>query len=108
EGERLVAAERKALLQVAVGASLFLMVAFWILLDRILVRRVNRLDEAMRAVSEGKREVAMLAEGSDELANLGKGFNLMLAQVRASDAEKNRSLEEARRDLASKERLATM
>src|SRR5436305_12910879 len=32
EAEHLVAAERKALLQVAVGASLFLVVAFWILL----------------------------------------------------------------------------
>src|SRR5437763_11427520 len=43
EAERLVAAERKALLQVAVGASLFLMIAFWILLDRILVRRIHDL-----------------------------------------------------------------
>src|SRR6266849_4635360 len=53
EGERLVAAERKALLWVAVGASLFLLIAFWILLGRILVRRVSALEGAMRAVEGG-------------------------------------------------------
>src|SRR5207237_1443963 len=43
EAERLVAAERRALFAVAVGAGLFLVAAFWILVGRILVRRLGQL-----------------------------------------------------------------
>src|SRR5205085_10271370 len=70
EGERLVAAERGALLEVAVGASLFLVIAFWILLGRILIRRVSALQLAMRAVEGGLLDVKAPgpAQGGDELA----------------------------------------
>src|SRR5437763_5394578 len=131
EAERLVAAERKALLQVAVGASIFLIVAFWILLGRILIRRVSALQLAMRAVEGGLLDVKAPgpAEGGDELAYLARGFNRMLAQIRGFNAEltarieeataelmqKNRELTDlnellvaARRDLTSKERLAAL
>src|SRR5437762_3517381 len=131
EAERLVAAERKALLQVAVGASLFLIVAFWILLGRILIRRVSALQVAMRAVEGGRLDVRAPGppQGGDELAYLSRGFNQMLAQIRGFNAElthkieeataeltrKNRDLEElnellvaARRDLTSQERLAAL
>jgi len=131
EAERLVAAERKALLQVAVGASLFLIVAFWILLGRILIRRVSALQLTMRAVEGGHLDVRAPGPeaGGDELAYLARGFNQMLARIRGFNAElthrieeataeltrKNRDLEElnellvaARRDLTSKERLAAL
>ena len=131
EAERLVAAERKALLQVAVGASVFLVVAFWILLGRILIRRVSALQVAMRAVEGGLLDVKAPgpAEGGDELSYLSRGFNRMLAQIRGFNAEltgkieeataeltrKNRDLAElnellveARRDLTSNERLAAL
>src|SRR5438552_4008655 len=131
EAERLVTAERRALLQVAVGASLFLVVAFWILLGRILIRRVSALQLAMRAVEGGLLDVQAPGprEGGDELAYLARGFNRMLAQIRGFNAEltkkieeataeltkKNRDLEElnellvaARRDLTSQERLAAL
>ncbi|HEY4885249.1 MAG TPA: ATP-binding protein [Myxococcales bacterium] len=131
EAERLVAAERKALLQVAVGASLFLIVAFWILLGRILIRRVSALQLTMRAVEGGHLEVRAPgpAQGGDELAYLARGFNQMLAQIRGFNAELTRKIEEAtaeltrknrdlaelnellvtaRRDLTSKERLAAL
>jgi two-component system, NtrC family, sensor kinase len=131
EAQRLVAAERKAFLQVAVGASLFLVVAFWILLGRILIRRVSSLQLTMRAVEGGLYDVKVPGpeEGGDELAYLARGFNRMLAQIRGFNAEltrkideataeltsKNRDLEslnellvEARRDLTSQERLAAL
>src|SRR5207237_6301034 len=131
EAERLVAAERRALLQGAVGASLFLIVAFWILLGRILIRRVSALQLTMRAVEGGHLDVKAPgpAQGGDELAYLARGFNQMLTQIRGFNAElthkieeataeltrKNRDLEElnelpvdARRDLTSKERLAAL
>ena len=120
EAEHLVAAERKALLQVAMGASVFLVVAFWILLGRILIRRVSALQLTMRAVEGGLLDVHAPGprEGGDELAYLARGFNRMLAQIRGFNAEltkKNRDLEElnellvaARRDLTSQERLAAL
>ena len=131
EAERLVAAERRALLFVAVGAGLFLVAAFWILLGRILVRRVGQLSDTMRAVEGGAMTVAAPApeEGGDELAYLARGFNRMLAQIRGFNEElqariadatveltrKNRALEElnellvaARRDLTAQERLAAL
>src|SRR5438105_3561445 len=131
EAERLVAAERKGLLEVAVGASVFLIIAFWILLGRILIRRVSALQLAMRAVEGGLLDVKAPgpAEGGDELAYLSRGFNRMLAQIRGFNAELTRKIEEAtaelteknrelselnellvdaRRDLTSKERLAAL
>ena len=106
EAERLVAAERKALLQVAVGASLFLVIAFWILLGRILIRKVSALQLAMRAVEGGLLDVTAPgpAEGGDELAYLARGFNRMLAQIRGFNAELNRKIEEATAELTSKNR----
>jgi two-component system NtrC family sensor kinase len=129
EAERLVAAERRALLATAVAASLFLIAAFWILLGRILVRRVDLLSATMRSVENRQYDVSAPAEGGDELAYLARGFNRMLAQIRGFNAElrgkiedataeltaKNRALEElnellvaARRDLTAQERLAAL
>src|SRR5438105_12003289 len=131
EAERLVSAERPPLFAVAVGAGLFLVAAFWILLGRILVRRVGQLSDTMRAVEGGALTVAAPApdEGGDEIAYLARGFNRMLAQIRGFNEElqariadataeltrKNRALEElnellvaARRDLTAQERLAAL
>jgi two-component system NtrC family sensor kinase len=131
EAERLVSAERRALLATAVAASLFLVGAFWILLGRILVRRVDLLSATMRSVEDGQYDVSAPgpAQGGDELAYLARGFNRMLAQIRGFNAElrgkiedataeltaKNRTLEElnellvaARRDLTAQERLAAL
>ena len=131
EAERLVAAERSALLKVAIGASTFLVVALWIVVGRILVRRVDALQQTMRAVEGGKLDVIAPGpeQGGDELAYLARGFNRMLLQIRGFNAEltrkiehataeltrKNRSLEElnellvaARRDLSAQERLAAL
>ena len=131
EAERLVSAERRALLATAVAASLFLIGALWIVLGWILVRRVDLLSGTMRAVENGLYDVSAPgpAQGGDELAYLARGFNRMLAQIRGFNAElqgkiadataeltrKNRALEElnellvaARRDLTAQERLAAL
>jgi signal transduction histidine kinase len=131
ESDRLAAAERTPLLRVAVGASLFLIAAFWLLLGRLLVRRVGVLADTMRAVETGHYDVEAPApkEGGDELAYLARGFNSMLERIKGFNAElqskieeattelkdKNKALEElnellvaARRDLTAKERLAAL
>jgi signal transduction histidine kinase len=129
EAKRLATVERDALLKVAAGSSMFLVVALWIVVGRILVRRVDALEGTMRAVEGGQLDVVAPgpAHGGDELSYLARGFNRMLAQIRGFNAEltrkiedataeltrKNRTLEElnellvaARRDLTAKERLA--
>src|SRR5437870_438910 len=131
EAERLVSAERRVLFATAVAAGLFLIGAFWILLGRILVRRVDLLSATMRAVENGLYDVSAPGPsvGDDEHAYLAGGFNRMLAQIRGFNAElqariadataeltrKNRALEElnellvaARRDLTAQERLAAL
>src|SRR5689334_5530545 len=89
EAERLVAAERRALLEVAVGASLFLVIAFWIILGRILVTRMSALAGAMRTVEGGHLDATVPGpeHGGDELSYLARGFNRMLAQIRGFNAE---------------------
>ncbi|HTO95915.1 MAG TPA: HAMP domain-containing sensor histidine kinase [Myxococcales bacterium] len=106
EAQRLIAAERRAFLEVAVGASLFLVVAFWILLGRILIRRVSALQLAMRAVEGGLLDVKAPGppEGGDELSYLSRGFNRMLAQIRGFNAELTRKIEEATAELTQKNR----
>ena len=131
EAQRITSAERSALLRVALAAALFLSLALWLVVDRILVGRVRSLEGAMRSVEGGHLEVEAPApsKGGDELAYLARGFNRMLAQIRGFNAElqrkiedatqeltrKNRALEElnellvaARRDLTAKERLAAL
>ena len=122
EAENLVRAERKALLQVAVAASLFLFGAFWILLGRLLIRRVSALERTMMAVEQGQLEVTAPQDGRDELAFLGRGFNTMLGRIRELTsgleeqvaertrklAETNEMLVAAQRDLTAKERLAAL
>jgi len=57
-------AERKALLQVAVGAVAVPDRAFWILLGRILIRRVSALQLTMRAVEGGQPGSAGAGSGA--------------------------------------------
>src|SRR5207253_9143967 len=90
--------------RVAVGASLFLIVAFWILLGRLLVRRVGALADTMRAVEQGHYDVEApgAKEGGDELAYLARGFNSMLSRIRGFNAELTRKIEEATTELKEK------
>jgi signal transduction histidine kinase len=131
EAERITQTERSVLLKVALAAALFLSLALWLVVDRILMARVRTLEAAMRAVEQGSlsAEAPAPKSGGDELVYLARGFNRMLAQIRGFNAElqrkiedataeltrKNRTLEElnellvaARRDLTAKERLAAL
>jgi len=131
EASRITMAERSALLKVAIAAAIFLSLALWLVVSRILVSRVRILEATMRAVEGGEFETSVPApaSGGDELSVLARGFNRMLAQIRGFNAqlegkvaaataeltEKNRKLEESneklvvmQRDLTAKERLAAL
>ncbi len=131
EASRITEAERHAILPVAIGAALFLSLALFLGISRILVTRVRILETSMRAVEGGQLNAAVPvpASGGDELAVLARGFNRMLEQIHDNKKEltakvehataeltrKNRALEElnellvnARRDLTAQERLAAL
>jgi signal transduction histidine kinase len=131
EAERITSAERSALLRVALVAVLFLSLALWGIVHRLVVRKVTAIEAAMHAVEAGSLEASAPAPpvGGDELAYLARGFNRMLAEIRGFNAglqkkvedatseltRKNKALEElnellvaARRDLTAKERLAAL
>jgi len=67
------------------GAALAAILAF--LLARRLLRPIDQLAAATRRLASGETGVAVPVEGEDELADLGRSFNLMaseLAQARES------------------------
>ena len=131
EASRITQAERSALLPVALASALFLSMALWFVVSRILVGRVRALESSMRAVEGGQLDVEVQApeSGGDELSYLARGFNRMIEEIRDFNAEltgkveaataeltkKNKALEElnellvvARRDLTAQERLAAL
>ena len=75
--------------------------AFSFLLDRMLTRRVATLLSATREVANGRLDAKAHVTGSDELAELGRGFNQMADNLRAHDAALRASEERlaAHRDL---------
>lgn len=129
EAEELVAATYRGLSQVAVVASALLLVATWLLFDRMVGRRLRGISEVMRAVEGGELRREADARGTDEIAHLSRGLNSMLERLRRFNdelkarvaqattdlARQNRALEEmnealvtARRDASAKERLAAL
>jgi signal transduction histidine kinase len=107
-----------------------------LLIDRVVVRRLDRLGRAMRDVESGDLERRVPVDGRDEVGHLSQGFNRMLEQLSSADkeirafndrlakeieaatmdlsrknvalAQMNRLLNELRRENASKVRLATL
>lgn len=58
---------------IAVGLGL----GFSLLLSKRLVRPIQRIMEATEELSRGKYEIQVPADGTDELARLAEGFNVM-------------------------------
>lgn len=131
EAERVTEAERTALLKVAIAVAVFVSLALWQIVSRMLVQRVRVLESSMRAVEGGQldADVPVAVQGGDELAYLARGFNRMLAQIRGFNAELTRKIDDAtsaltrtnlrlketneqlvivQRDLTAKERLAAL
>lgn len=91
------------LLIYGVALALALVAAFWI--GQGIVRPLERLTSAVRAVSFGNWKVQVHVRGRDEVAELGRGFNRMLGTLDAQsrqilDLEKMESWREMARALA--------
>ncbi len=131
DAETLAEKERRAFLAVTGISGLVLVVAFTLILRRMLARPLEELSSAMARVEEGALdevqvpgtarhdEIGVVARGLEAMLQRVRGFNQQLQErVDAATADlafKNRELGElndllveARRDLTSKEQLAAL
>lgn len=70
------------------GAALAAVLSF--LLARRLLAPIDQLAQATRRVAAGQSDVAVPVEGEDELADLGRSFNAMSAELeRAREAQRS-------------------
>jgi two-component system, NtrC family, sensor kinase len=131
DADQIAVRERTIFLWVTAGSALVLVLAFTLLLGRMLARPLSRLALAMEAVRSGALESPHIpgSERSDEIGVVARGLDAMLQRIRgfsqelqekvdgatADLARKNRALAdlndllvEARRDLTAKEQLAAL
>ncbi len=131
DAEQIAMRERSIFLWVTLVSAVILVLAFTLLLGRMLARPLSRLAETMAAVQSGALESPHIpgAERSDEIGVVARGLDAMLQRVRGFSRElqervdaatgvlarQNRALAdlndllvEARRDLTAKERLAAL
>jgi two-component system OmpR family sensor kinase len=91
-GGRLAFAEWRPFLTsliLAVGAGIALAVALSLVLARRLARPIGALAGATHRVAAGESDVAVPVAGGDELADLGRSFNAMAAELtRAREAQR--------------------
>jgi signal transduction histidine kinase len=86
------------LLGLLLGFSAVVAIAFVGLTAEQVLRSVRELGSAARQVAGGELGVRVVPNGPDELANLGRDFNLMADRLEQADTSR-REAEEARRQL---------
>jgi two-component system OmpR family sensor kinase len=79
------------------GAALAAVLSF--LLARRLLRPIDQLAAATRRVAAGETGVAVPVEGEDELAELGRAFNAMAAELTQAREAQRRFLESVSHEL---------
>jgi signal transduction histidine kinase len=133
---QLVRTEELSSVLITSSAVILLMLVTAFIVDRVVGRPVNVLEEAMRRVEGGALDERVPARRTDEVGALSRGFNAMLARLAEADGEirafnrrladevkaatldlarknevlgqLNRLLRETRRELGDKERLAAL
>jgi len=71
---------RNTFIACLVGA-LILMILISYVFSRKLMKKIKKLVKVMRRVQEGNLDTQAVIEGNDEIAELGKDFNLMLNRI---------------------------
>ncbi len=102
--DKKAAANRRMLLFVATVTILLVVVAIFLLIDQLVVRRLNRLARFFAAFPKQTIPAKQLVRGDDEISNLGKniiehGHRLLSSQ---------RQLEEAQEQMFQAEKLAAL
>ena len=89
------------------GGAVVLVLAV-VLVARGASRRVRRLQVATAQLAEGNFGLRMPAEGTDEVGDLGRSFNIMAESLARRDAEVHARTEEAQRQRQELEVLNTV
>lgn len=61
-----------------------LIIAFYYIMDKMIIRRIQRLNDAMKRVAKGDFETTIPMEKNDELSELGDSFNKMTAELKSN------------------------
>ncbi|MGN0655238.1 MAG: sensor histidine kinase, partial [Ruminiclostridium sp.] len=61
-----------------------LVIAFIYIIDRMIVKRIQKLNDAMKEVAKGDYEITVSVENNDELSELTDSFNKMTAELKSN------------------------
>jgi len=106
DAEQIASRERTVFLWITAGSALVLVLAFTLLLGRMLARPLSALADAMAAVESGTSEAVRIpgAERHDEIGVVARGLDAMLQRVRGFSHELQERVDAATADLAGKNR----
>ena len=94
---------KPVLFYLVIGAVLALLAAS-VTVDRLAVRPLHRLNDALERVADGKLDTTMPILGGQEIAEIGRAFNHMTAELKAQKIElenRLRLIEEGSRELTA-------
>ncbi len=80
-------ASRNLMIFYSIGAVLAIALFAGLLLRRIVHTRVVKLAEGPREFKKGNLDFSVRVEGNDEIADLARSFNSMIASVKRAEAE---------------------
>lgn len=63
---------------------ILIIIAFYCIIDRMIVRRIRTLNDAMKEVAKGDYEITVPDEEHDELSGLTDSFNKMTAELKSN------------------------
>jgi len=106
DAEQIASRERTVFLWVTAGSTAVLVLAFTLLLGRMLARPLSALADAMAAVESGPSEAVRIpgTERHDEIGVVARGLDAMLQRVRGFSQELQERVDAATADLAGKNR----
>lgn len=67
------------------GTGFFIILAFYYAINKIIVSRIGKLNDAVNEVVKGNFDININIKGSDELSKLTESFNSMTAELKANE-----------------------
>lgn len=74
----------KSLYVSQVAIAVLAVLAFCYIIEKMIVRRIRKLNDAMKEVSKGNYEITVPVEEHDELSGLTDSFNKMTAELKSN------------------------
>lgn len=88
----------RSLILISAAASILFAITLYYFLSARLIRPIRHLKETMRLAARGDLDVKVINEGTDEIADLGVSFNIMLKKIKmllAKSIEEQEQLKKA-------------